>query len=339
MDNKHVRQSYTGTTVTRWSDIKDGDLTWLWENKIAIGDVTLISGLGGVGKSYFTCFLASHVTAGKPWPDDTPCERGSVVFFPVEGRTDIFKKRLQENGVDLEKCVHWDNTSLPEEVNLRQLAAIEQAIDDAEKATGLPVRLLAIDPVGNFFKGSNNDFGVREVLMPLEKMAARRGIAIVLIAHHGKAKHSVVQHQALGSVAWVNASRAHWQISRDQQDTKLRYFAPTAKTNHCVDPTALSFRIIGGKVLVEETDIDLLADDLVIEAKRGRPPKKRAEVMLWLEELLAGGKKPFREIRAAWEEAGFSEDTVENAAEELGLEKRAQGFGKEKIGYWELPAD
>jgi hypothetical protein len=261
------------------------------------------------------------------------------VFFPVEGRVDIFKKRLQENGVDLDKCVHWDNTLLPEGVNLKQLAAIEQAIDDAEKETGLPVRLLVVDPVGNFFKGANNDFGVREVLMPLEKMATRRNIAIVLIAHHGKAKHSVAQHQALGSVSWVNACRAHWQICRDQQDAKLRYFAPTAKTNHCVDPSAVSFRITGGRVQIEETDIDILADDLVVEAKRGRPPKKRAEVMTWLEELLADGKKPFREIKAAWEAAGFSEDTVENAAEELGIEKRGQGFGKAKVGYWELPSD
>jgi len=338
MDNKHVEQSPTDTiTVTRWSDIQSGDQTWLWENKIAIGDLTLISGLGGVGKSYFTCHLSAHVTTGKPWSDGTPCEKGAVVFFPVEGRPEVFKQRLEVNGVDLNKCVHWDNTLLPEGVNLRELAAIEQAIDDAEKATEFPVRLLVVDPVGNFFKGANNDFGVRDVLMPLEKMAARRNIAIVLIAHHGKAKYSVAQHQVLGSVAWVNACRAHWQICRDSLDAQLRYFAPTAKTNHCVDPTAVSFRILGGRVQIEETDIDQLADDLMVESRRGRPPEKRAEVMVWLEELLAGGRKPFREIKAAWESKGFSEDTVERAAEDLGIEKYGRGFGKGKIGFWELP--
>jgi hypothetical protein len=117
---------------------------------------------------------------------------------------------------------------------------------------------------------------------------------------------------------------------------------PTAKTNHCVDPSGVSFRILGGRVRVEETDVDLLADDIVAEAKqtsrRGRPPTLRTAAVLWLENFLAGGKKTSREIMAAGQAAGFSKVILNSAAEELGVKKRGKGFGKQKIGYWIAPA-
>jgi hypothetical protein len=81
------------------------------------------------------------------------------------------------------------------------------------------------------------------------------------------------------------------------------------------------------------------ADDCMREQQRavGRPPEKRSEAMTWLENFLAGGEKPFKEIEAAWEAVGFSADTIRQAAKKIGVKKRSEGFGKDKVGYWSLP--
>jgi len=328
----------------------------LWENKIAIGDLTLISGDGGVGKSYFACHLAAHVNNGKRWADGTPCEQGAVLFFPIEGKEGVFKRRLVANGVDLDKCLLLKNsqfhdkktkTFIQNNIQLGQLTAIEKAIDDAERTTGLPVRLVVVDPVGNFFGNTNVylDSEVRKVLMPLQDLAEKKNVAILLVAHHGKGKRSASQNQTLGSVALVNTSRAVWQVYRDQQDKDLRYFAPS-KTNDCIDPTAVSFCITKpeGRVQIVDTDIDKTADDLMNESKqetkRGRKPTKLEAATTWLGLTLANGAKPFQEIRAAWEASeDFSEDTVYGAAENLRVRKWSEGFGKNKVGYWGLPID
>ena len=74
------------------------------------------------------------------------------------------------------------------------------------------------------------------------------------------------------------------------------------------------------------------------ETNRGRKPTKLAEAAAWLEIMLAGGTKPYQEIKAAWEaKKEFSEDTVDGAAEKLGVERWSEGFGKNKVGYWGLP--
>ena len=100
----------------------------------------------------------------------------------------------------MNKCFLLEGTSfydkeskkwIPDAVDLKKRSAIETALDDVEKKSGLPVRLLVIDPVGNFLGDVNTykDSEVRQVLMPLQELAERRGIAILLIAHHGTVSH------------------------------------------------------------------------------------------------------------------------------------------------------
>ena len=222
--------------------------------------------------------------------------------------------------------------------------SIERAIDEWAESTGFPVQFVVADPIGNFVGGAKTgrDPEVRSFLTPLQQIAEKKGIAFILVAHHGKAFHSHSQNQVLESVAFVNTARSVWQIYRDKQDKDLRYFAPS-KCNDCIDPKAVSYRIVAphGEVQIVERDIAKTADDFMLESRQevkpGRPPAKRTEAMTWLENFLADGEKSFKEIETAWEAEGFSEDTMRQAARKLGVKKRSEGFGKDKVGYWSLP--
>lgn len=64
------------------ADIKAEHIKWLWKNRIPEGKLSLIVGDPGIGKSFFTIFMAAHVTTGKPWPDcSAPIEVGKVLMM------------------------------------------------------------------------------------------------------------------------------------------------------------------------------------------------------------------------------------------------------------------
>jgi KaiC/GvpD/RAD55 family RecA-like ATPase len=279
-DESAKSESTSKIKLTCLTDIEDREPEWFMDNKIPANDLTTISGAGGCGKTYFTCFLAMHVTNGESFSDGHPCKMGNVIIFPPEGQKAALKRRLKMNGVDLGKCFILEGAAVYDKktqtwvldpIMLSDCSRLEESIDEAEQLTGFPTTLLIIDPVMSFVgkKNPNYDNEVRQLLTPLQHLADRKKITIILVAHHGKAEHLSSQNQTSGSVAWVNVPRSAWQIYRDKEDNDLRYFAP-AKTNDCIDPTTVSFRIEkpDGKVRIESMDVAKTADDFMNEQRK-----------------------------------------------------------------------
>src|SRR5260370_1047226 len=46
-------------------------LEWLWPGYLATGNLAILDGDPGLGKSLITLDLAPRVTTGRPWPDGT----------------------------------------------------------------------------------------------------------------------------------------------------------------------------------------------------------------------------------------------------------------------------
>src|SRR4051794_38156499 len=57
---------------------REEELEWLWKERIAIGKLTLITGVAGVGKSVLAAHLAACATGGREWPGESPLARGFV---------------------------------------------------------------------------------------------------------------------------------------------------------------------------------------------------------------------------------------------------------------------
>lgn len=178
--------------VRDFDDISTEPLTWFLHNKIPACDISIISGDGAVGKTYFVCFLASHVTHGKKWPDTHSCEMGSVLFFPPEGNEAAFKRRLEANNVDLSKCrIQTGGTAIDPEtgesyidpVFLKDWKNIERGIEDTEQETGYKCHLLVIDPVMSFTGDKNpcKDHEVRQILDPIGRILERKKVTLLLL--------------------------------------------------------------------------------------------------------------------------------------------------------------
>ena len=76
-------------------------VTWLWENWIPRGMLSLLGAYQGGGKSYFVMDLARAVIAGDQWPDGTPvAESGTVVYVDAEAIPQVNNERAQKLAVD-----------------------------------------------------------------------------------------------------------------------------------------------------------------------------------------------------------------------------------------------
>ena len=335
------------------SDVKKQAVRWLWENKILRGALSLITGLGGVTKTYWTVYLASCITNGKDWADGTPCELGSVLFFyGEEGIADVYMERFEANGVDRSKVVFWDgmvdenNEHSETDVSLKMVAEIETAIKATAEKTGVSVQMVVVDPISNYWGGinENSNADVRSVLRRLQRLADKTGVAFVLIQHTGKSSKSHAQQKVLGSTGIVAACRAVWGVFVDPDDKDVRLFAPV-KVNFGYQHTAVSYRISssGRLEIIDGSIPDLTADDIesaqqaARRVARNQRPSKRDECAMWLWAALADGEKPAKRIYELGKEHGYSEPTIDRAKTELEIESKRIGFGKEGYVVWNLP--
>jgi putative DNA primase/helicase len=77
------RQTMIPPRVVRLSDVRARRLEWLWPERIPLGKLTLLAGDPGLGKSFLSLDIASRVTTGRAWPDDSRAKAapGSVVLL------------------------------------------------------------------------------------------------------------------------------------------------------------------------------------------------------------------------------------------------------------------
>ncbi|MDR1385473.1 MAG: AAA family ATPase [Planctomycetaceae bacterium] len=350
-DKDETEKSYSGkqrAKVTLINDITETETKWLWENKIPRGELTLVSGLAGQGKSFWTCYLASVVTNGWNWTDGSPCPQGSVLFFQGEDSMSTYRQRLRANVADLLKVTILESSFVEGKegdeipMTLERISVIEDAIQQTEQQTGLPVRLIVIDPIadywGNVRENSNSE--VRKVLKPLKQLAEKHEVAFLLIQHIGKsADRETMQQRVLGSTGIVAACRSAWNIFFDKK-TKHRTFAPM-KTNLCIEPKSVVFvidsTVDGGQVQIIDAALNKSADEIYDELRnenRGRNPKEIFEVEDWLREFLSDGRKPVKEIKNAADSKKFSWRTIRRASDNLGIAKTQEM----KVYFWELPS-
>jgi putative DNA primase/helicase len=330
-------------------------IDWFWEPWIAFGKVSMIFGQPGQGKSQLTAYLASRVTTGSSFVNGKRCASGSVVMIACEDDVaDTVRPRLAAAGADLSK-VHVLNAtravtehgklSEPGPFNLAfGMQALEQMVDDIGD-----VKLIVIDPITAYLSGtdSHKNADVRAVLLPLQEMAARKGLAVVLVTHMNKATGMDAMSRATGSGAFVAAARAAFLVSKLHDQPEKRAFLP-AKNNIGDDATGLTFTIEScsvengiktSRVVFDAAPTSMTADELLEGSLKSGSSGQSAkdDAIEWLSELLASGPVPAEEVFKRAEIEGLATKTIRRAKREIGVISEREGFGKEGIYSWRLP--
>ena len=323
--------------------LKEKEIDWLWPNKFPSGHINLLVGLPGIHKTFFTVYLAAIITSGQNWPDSTTCKHGSVIFFLGEDSIETtYKQRFRANGVDETKIRFIGgidvitNGELGEDVlTLKNTEEIEKAIIMTEQETALPVRLVVIDPISNYWGkvDENCNADVRSVLMPLQRLAEKTRTAFLLVQHTGKGKREYSQQKVLGSTGIVGVCRSVWGIVRDPKNGHS--YLASQKTNVCVAPTAVEFVVTQSRLEIINAAIEKTCDELEAEStRRGPQSDKLGKCKDWLSKILANGPVEKNILKEKGEEEGFPLRTLERAKTELKIKSRKKSNGKSD---WFLP--
>ena len=338
-----------GAVFRRFSEIEPREVDWLWLYRIPSGRLTLLNGRPGQGKSFLTAELAAHVTTGRPWPDGTPCPCGDVVMMNAEDDPhDTTRPRLDWQGADVARVISLtakrakgrDGVVRESGLTLADLPEIEQALDAANSP-----KLLVVDPVGSYTGGATNtdkDNQVRAVLAPLAKLAADRGVAVVVVTHTRKAAATAADDKVGGSVGFVGIARSVLHLMPDADDVpapdekrKPRRLLMPGKGNLGPSPSGLAFDIVpvlGVRAAATlrwcEGEVEGDADSRYAREGRGGDDGSGGvleEVKAWLADLLEDAPMPGGEVEALAKAEGHSKATLRRAKKALGVEAKKAG--------------
>jgi hypothetical protein len=176
------------------------------------------------------------------------------------------------------------------------------------------------------------------MLSPLCKLAARRRVAVIGNNHlHKGDDDDNPIYRAMGSIAFVAASRSSWLVTADPQDKDRRLFTKIKNNLATKDVGGLAFRIApapGGVSWGKERVATTAHEALRVERADSAPAKTEAKDMLV--EMLKDGPQLADEVWSRAKADRMCEKTVRTAAKEMGIRIHKTG-GPGTPWQWSLP--
>jgi hypothetical protein len=321
---------------------------WAWSQRILLGYINLLVGVEGVGKGNLVAWILARATRGELSGNLYDRPQTVAIIGDEDSFENIWVPRLHAAGADLKQVFYIEsgaNGTLDVKADAEPLRGF---------ITGLSISVLYFDQLlDNLgFADSWKDKQVRDALSPLRKVVQETNVAMLATMHPNKRQGSF-RDRVSGSPAFNAMSRSSMLVAAHPTEPG-RVVAVRAKGNYSAEPPAFEFRIAerylevarrGGKrtsittsCLVDERETTLKADD-VLDSSTGRSRRvdsKIGQARKLLAEMFADGE----ERRAAdvqtelWKNHKLGSRLVTQAATEIGLAKRQEGFPG--AWYWKL---
>lgn len=252
------------------AEVETVPIEWLWNLFIPRGEITLLDGNPGLGKSQMVADLAARASKGFAMP---PIESGYVVTEPTnvlmlcaeDTVEKTVKPRLQVCNANMRRVFflrsHGKPITFP-----RDIERFEQECMDLE------IGLVIIDPIMAYISrdvDTHSDQSSRECLSRLKEFAEHTDISIVMLRHLNKRSGDSAIFRGGGSIAFTAASRSNLIVGNHPSEENVNVLA-SVKTNLGVKPKSLTYTIesvetkhgsIGKVTWLEEVGIN--ADEIV----------------------------------------------------------------------------
>ncbi len=324
----------------RLSDVQRERVEWLWDRRIPLGKITLISGDPGLGKSLMTLDLAARITRGRRMPDGSPGFDGNVVILSAEdGLGDTIRPRLEVAGADLDRVISLATLPTPDG-HERMFVIPDDLPQLIEVVKDVNAVLVIVDPLMAFLSSRINahrDQDVRRALAPLAMAANKHRFAVAVVRHLNKSTTTGNPlYRGGGSIGIGGAARSEMIVGEDPSNRERRIAAPT-KSNLGPPMPALAYRIEAtddvARVVWDGTS-ELTAETLLVQTS-AEERSQGATAREFILELLADGPQEGAAVEKRAGELDIKHSTLWRAKRDLKVISRKSGFSAGWV--WELP--
>ena len=325
----------TGTHVsltTRLDDVEEQELSWLWYPYLAHGQLALLDGDPGTGKSTLAWQIAACLSRGLCLPD----QQGNIYASPVaptrtllisaeDAVTFTIVPRLRKMDADLSQIHVLHGWAGHEgQVHSFSLKHIDTLVDALERHHPA---FVVIDPIQAALGHINMNQAnmTRPLLEGLGHVAETYGCAVLMIRHLNKSGSGKAIYRGLGSIDIMGAARtAMWAEEHPNNDNWV--LMGQTKSNFTPLGRTQVFGKSGG--VFDWFGSSRVKGSLFSDAEPGPDPQAVLKAALWLEyymshdeygEPLYGVKWDSKGLIDAGAEAGHTRSTLYKTRKALGL--------------------
>lgn len=326
---------------TPMEDIEEGAVTWVWYPYLARGELTILEGDPGLGKSYLAQMIGLHIVDGKRLPTVKAHKsiKGKVAYFDTENSPGtVTKRRLVDNGCENMKDYFQEDKffMIDEEDSLDSVyEGLEQMKPD----------LVVFDTINTYIGRADTHKAseTQQALSYFTEIAKRFDCAVLVLRHLTKSTKERALYRGQGSIAFAGLARIVITLGQHPDDSGTLVMAVT-KLNITKKPLALTFSIESLPDTLKYQDrsefkwgdfVDLASDDIIAAA----PSKKerKAEVEEFLMDMLTDGPMQLKDMERAAAARGINMRIIRSVAKDIGIVRETTGFGKKRVATWAIP--
>jgi hypothetical protein len=344
-----------GIYTRRLSEYLSKDVDWLWDQRVPIGKLSIVSGDPDLGKTWVVLDIIARITTARHFPDSPnpfrECQsyprRDCLWVSAEDDEDDTVKPRVELLGGDPSRVHSFQfviapnyNPRTKKEESKEQELDLSRHIDQIDEwLYGNPlVALVVLDPLPAFLGkiDTHRNSEVRATLKPLRKLAAKHRVAILGINHLNKGDINNAMYRSMGSIAFVAAARASWLVSLDPEDKERRLLTRVKCNLQEEEVGGLAFRLRPPKGLFwEEGRVETTANEALHSTDESKTAPARNDAKEWLTELLKDGPVPAKEVWSKAKADRICPGTLKAAKKELGV--RTEKMGGSGDGWqWSL---
>jgi len=214
---------------------------WVWAGRMPLGEITLIPGREGAGKSTFLAWQAAAITRGEldGMFKGTP---KSVLYAATEDSWEYtIAPRMIAAGADMGRVfrieVEQVELTTPDGAQVLRPSKLSLPVDTAlipEAAREVDAAVLMCDPVISIIDDRINTFKAQELrsaLEPLKAAVEKARIALAGLVHFNKSKDTDVLSMISGSRAWPEVARAVIAVAVDKDADEYTCVVSQVKNN------------------------------------------------------------------------------------------------------------
>lgn len=328
--------------ITPIEDVEEQAVEWIWYPYLARGEVTILEGDPGLGKSYLAQMVGAYIVDGKKLPSVKAHKaiKGKVAYFDTENSAGtVTKRRLVDN----------DCENLKDYFQEEQFFMVdeEEVLDEVyEGLEQLKPDLVVFDTINTYIGKADTHKAseTQQALSYFSEIAKRFNCSVLLVRHLTKATKDRALYRGQGSIAFAGLARVVLTIGQHPDDPDTRVMAVT-KLNITRKPLALTFTIESLPDRLQYQDrskfvwgdfVELDSDEIISVS----PSKKerRTEVEEFLQDVLSDGPMQLSDLQRSAEARGITMKIVRSVAKDMGIVRETTGFGKERVATWALPS-